>query len=297
MSSQILLADDDPFARRTQTDLLGKWGYNVTAIADGQEAWVMLERMSQPCIALLNFRLPQMDGLEVCRRLRERTGSKLHLILMGNAANRDEVLRATETFADDFIIKPMQPQEVRIRLKLGQRVLESLESVNRQAARDLLTGALNQDAVLRELVNELDRGRRQKTPVSVLLASIDNFDRVQKTYGPSAGNTMLTEAVSRLSEGLRPYDSVGCFSDGQYLIVLPGCDLAPAEKQALRLCRSVSGTPFEISKAPVFATCTIGVAGAMGTTEISAEKLIERAQAALTAARTSGGNRVQLAGA
>jgi two-component system chemotaxis response regulator CheY len=295
--TQILLADDDPFARRTNTDLLSKWGYNVTAIAEGHEAWVTLERATQPMIALLNSRLPQMDGLEICRRLHERTTQKkLHLILMGNAATRDEVLRATETFADDCIIKPFQPQELRIRLKLGQRILESQESVNKQAARDLLTGALNQDAVMRELENELDRGRRQRTPVSVLLASLDNFERVQKTYGPGAANSLLSEAVARLGDGLRPYDSVGCHGEGQYIVVLPGCDVGPAEKQAQRLVNAVSGKPFEVSKAPVFATCTIGVAGSVGGEEISATELVRRAGAALEKARAIGGNRVQLAG-
>lgn len=294
---RIVLADDDPFSRRTNTELLSKWGYEVVSTAEGQEAWVMLERMSQPCIAMLNFRLPQMDGLEICRRLRERsTNSRLHLILIGNTATRDDVLRATESFADDCIMKPFQPQELRIRLRLGQRFLESIESCSRQAARDLLTGALNKDAILQELDSELDRGRRQKTPVSVLLASLDNFDRVGKMYGQPAANQMVVEAVGRLSEGLRPYDSVGCFSEGQYVVVLPGCDLPPAEKQAMRLCKAVSGKPFEVAKAPVFATCTIGVAGTTGGEEISAPDLIRRAGVALDKARMVGGNRVQLAG-
>jgi two-component system cell cycle response regulator len=107
---------------------------------------------------------------------------------------------------------------------------------------------------------------------------------------------MLSEAVARLSDGLRPYDSVGCFSEGQYVIVLPGCEVGPAEKQAQRLCKAVSGKPFEISKAPVFATCTIGLAGTAGVDEVSANELIRRASAALDKARASGGNRVQLAG-
>jgi two-component system, cell cycle response regulator len=296
--NRVILADDDPLARRTNTDLLTKWGYDVAAFAEGHETWLNLERQGEPCMALLNFRLPQMDGLEICRRLRERgSGVKHHMVLMGNAATREDVLRAAETVADDFIIKPCHPQELRIRLRLGQRILQSLESVDKQAARDLLTGALNQDAVVRELENELDRGRRQKTPVSVLLASLDNYERIQKTYGATAANSMLSEAVARLSDGLRPYDAVGCFGDAQYLIVLPGCDVTPAEKQASRLCKHIAGRPFEVAKAPVFGTCTIGVAGATGQTELSAEELIGRALTALQMARTQGGNRVQLAGA
>ncbi|MGI8907429.1 MAG: GGDEF domain-containing protein [Candidatus Sumerlaeaceae bacterium] len=293
----IVLADDDPLARRTQTELLTKWGFDVAAFAEGNEAWITLERQTSPCIALLNFRLPQLDGLEICRRLRERAVNvKQHLILMGNAATREDVLRAVETVADDFVIKPCQPQELRIRLRLGRRLLESRESVDTQAARDLLTGALNRDAIMRELGNELDRGRRQQTPVSILLASIDNFDRVQRTYGPVAANSMLKEAVARLSDGLRPYDSVGCYGEGQYLLVMPGCDVAPAEKQALRLVKQVSGKPFEVAKAPVFGTCTIGVAGTPGGTDVPAAELVGRANNALVAARTLGGNRVQLAG-
>jgi two-component system cell cycle response regulator len=296
--NSILLADDDPFARRTLSELMAKWGYNVTMYSEGNDAWMMLEQQPSPCIALLNFRLPQMDGVEICRRLRERGPNvKHHLIIMGPVATRDQVLQAAEAMADDFVMKPVQPQELRIRLRLGQRLLESKESVDKNAARDLLTGALNQDAILRELENELDRGRRQKTPVSVLLASLDNFDRVQKTYGATAGNTMLSQAVARLSDGLRPYDSVGCYGEAQYLLVLPGCEIAPAEKQAQRLCHHVSGKPFEVAKAPVFGTCTIGVAGATGQVETSASDLVAKAANALHAARTMGGNRVQLAGA
>src|SRR5687767_9919021 len=117
--SRVVIGDDDPFARRTASDLLQKWGYDVVAVGDGREAYLTIERESGPVLALLNFRLPQMDGVEVCRRLRERKSAKQHLILVGNAATRDEVMKSTEAMADDFIIKPFNPQELRIRVGLG----------------------------------------------------------------------------------------------------------------------------------------------------------------------------------
>lgn len=291
---RIILGDDDPFSRRTLVELASKWGYDVVAASEGPEVWSLLENQDAACIALLSARLPQVSGLDVFRRLQERpAGKKVHRIAIATQVTRDEVWRALDTCADDYVMKPVTPQELRVRLRLAERILNLQESAEKQAARDMLTGAYTRNAALEVLEHELERGRRQRSPVTVLLIGIDHYERMLKNYGAGVRKTLLPVAAERLQHGLRSYDVISYYDEGEFLIVLPGCDTAPAQTQAQRLCKVLADQPVEVSHAPVFLTCSIGIAGADGTREEHADFLLSRAQQMLDRARSEGGNAVR----
>lgn len=291
-SIRCVLAEDDPFQRRILTDLLIKWGYEVVLANDGVQAWMNLERQQEPCIALLSNRLPQMEGVEVCRRLRERQANQRpYVILLGTQLTRGEVLQAVETVADDYVMKPVDPPELRVRMNLAHRLLDLQKAMEKHGARDLLTGALTRETVKKELEEELDRGRRQNTPVTVILCVIDDFARLVKAQGPTAGNAATIEAARRISLAMRNYDSLGVVGPGEFLIILPGCDNEAAHKQARRLQKALSADGVVTHRGMISLSTSVGVATADGSEHLGVAEMIEKAARTLVARRLESGVR------
>jgi phosphoserine phosphatase RsbU/P len=122
---RVLVADDDPVSRLYLTGLLGKWAYHVMAAEDGTRAFELLGSDDGPPLALLDWEMPGMDGVEVCRRLRNRIrGRPLYLVLLTGRSSPQDVVLGLEAGADDFLTKPFDSAELRSRLRVGERVLE-----------------------------------------------------------------------------------------------------------------------------------------------------------------------------
>ncbi len=122
----VLVADDDPVFQKLLAGLLKSWGHNVTIARDGEEAWSRLQSNDGPRLAVIDWVMPVVDGLEVCRRIRSAPKSHyVYVLLM--TAKKDSLLAVMEAGADDYVTKPFDPQELRLRLRAGCRVLESEE--------------------------------------------------------------------------------------------------------------------------------------------------------------------------
>jgi two-component sensor histidine kinase len=121
---KVLVADDDPVVRTLLTANLSKWDYQVTACGDGLHAWLALQADDAPPLAILDWVMPSMDGVEVCRRVRSRGRRPYtYIILLTVKGRRDEVLQGLEAGADDYIVKPFDPNELRVRIRGAQRIL------------------------------------------------------------------------------------------------------------------------------------------------------------------------------
>lgn len=123
-----LIADDDPMHRRLLEVTLRGWGYQVLLAADGREAWELFVKNEQPLLALLDWSMPEMDGLELCQRFRAVTDHQgrprlVHAVLVTSRGERADVLRGLESGADDYLIKPVDRQELYARLQVGARLL------------------------------------------------------------------------------------------------------------------------------------------------------------------------------
>ena len=121
----VLIAEDDPVSRRLLEATLTKWGYGVVTCSDGAEAWRTLQREGTPPLVILDWMMPGMDGVEVCRKVRERPHDPLVYIILLTAKGRSEdVVAGLEAGADDYIVKPFDREELHARVRAGTRVLD-----------------------------------------------------------------------------------------------------------------------------------------------------------------------------
>jgi sigma-B regulation protein RsbU (phosphoserine phosphatase) len=147
----VLIADDDRMAREILSRTLTRMGFSVTAVADGAEAWQHLEGVTVPELAILDWMMPRMDGPEVLRRVRrERPLANLYLILLTSLESRSDVIAGLDAGADDYIVKPFDPDELRARVQVGVRVLTLQERLSDRVAE--LQAALSKVKQLRGLL-------------------------------------------------------------------------------------------------------------------------------------------------
>ena len=244
---QILIAEDDVITRRTLEALLVKWGYAVIVVRDGVEAWKILQGDAAPRLVILDWMMPGLDGIQICRQVRQRAAAPyVYILLLTAKGNQEDVINGLEAGADDYLTKPFHALELKARLRSGRRILElqqqliaAREAFRLQATHDLLTGLWNHGAILDILQRELDRARRESNPLGVVMADLDHFKQVNDTYGHLAGDAVLREVAKRLSASVRPYDSVARYGGEEFLIVAPNCDPGSGLNLAQRLRSSL----------------------------------------------------------
>ena len=253
----------------------------------------MLEQEESPKLVILDWMMPHMDGVEVCRAIRKRAAERyVYIILLTANGQQEEINEGLEAGADDYITKPFDLQELKARLRVGKRILELHEQLVSQASHDSLTSLLNRSAILEVLQKELIRSARAGTPVAVIMTDLDHFKNVNDTYGHLAGDAVLREAARRMSASLRAYDSVGRYGGEEFLIVAPGCSAAEGAELAERLRKCVCGGPIDASGDTIFATMSFGVAATCDVKEVN--QLLRVADEALYAAKKAGRNRVEV---
>jgi DNA-binding response OmpR family regulator len=122
---RILLAEDDPTTLRVLETTLSKWGYQVVPTRDGAEALRVLEGTESPRLALLDWIMPLVDGLEVCRKVRTvPTTLPPYLILLTGKGSKEDIVSGFDAGADDYLVKPFNREELRARLRVGVRMVE-----------------------------------------------------------------------------------------------------------------------------------------------------------------------------
>ena len=269
----------------------------MEAAADGARAWEILQGDNAPPLAILDWMMPELDGIDVCRLVRERPGNERpYLILLTARGTKEDIVAGLEAGADDYLGKPFDPEELRARLEAGrrfaelyERLLSTQKELERQARTDLLTGILNRGAVVDRLIQELNRAGRENRPCSIAIADIDHFKRVNDTHGHAAGDRVLKTVVERMCRGLRPYDLLGRYGGEEFLLVLPGVGLPEASRVFQRVRSTVSAAPIDLDGGSITITISVGVVIAAGE---SADALLVMADEALYQAKNRGRDRV-----
>ncbi len=297
---KILIAEDEVISRRLLHGILVKWGYEVIETTDGDAAWQMLQSDDSPRLAILDWAMPAMDGIDVCRKLRQRLDSPYTYILLLTAkSGKDDLIEGMEAGADDYLIKPLDIQELKVRLRAGRRILDlqtallsSQETLRIQASHDALTNLLNRATILERLRQQIARSTREHSAFSVIMADLDHFKQVNDMYGHLAGDAVLREAARRMRMIVGAYDDVGRYGGEEFLIVLPGCDAANAGKLAERIREALSGQAMNTSEGIIPLTLSLGVASSTNGEETDALALVGTADAALYRAKRDGRDRV-----
>ena len=290
---KVLIADDDRVSARLLETNLDRSGYAVTVVANGAEAWHILKSEDRPQIAILDWMMPVMDGLEVCRRVRATGGPYVYILLLTGNTARDAVVTGMDAGADDYIRKPFDPNELNARLRSGKRIVALEERLRRQATQDALTGVLTRGALMDRLAVEMERAFRERHQLSIAMVDIDHFKKINDTYGHSVGDTVLCEAARRMSSVLRLYDSIGRYGGEEFVAILPRCGEECASAIAERIRESISLKPIHAASQGIVLTVSIGIAEA--SRSASTDAVIHAADNALFRAKQAGRDRVESA--
>jgi sigma-B regulation protein RsbU (phosphoserine phosphatase) len=137
---RILIAEDDRISRRLLERKLASWGYEVVSCINGAEAWQALHRDDAPRLAILNWMMPGMDGVEVCREIRKQNHPGYTYIILLTARDRKrDIVEGIEAGADDYVTKPFNPHELKVRIRAGRRILDMQgELMQREKLRGVL---------------------------------------------------------------------------------------------------------------------------------------------------------------
>ena len=292
----ILLVEDSVVDRHQISGYLQEWGLEFQAVDHGNKAWELLQKPEAPGLVLLDWMLPGLDGIQLCRKIRTlgSEGTYFYTVMLTAKDRKQDLLTAMAAGADDYLAKPVAPQELRARVMVGKRILELQQSLRFAATHDSLTRLLNRAEILAGLKRELARSQREGQAVAIILADVDHFKQVNDTLGHAAGDEVLEVVSRRLKSHLRPYDLVGRYGGEEFLIVLPACDLAPATQRAEQLRQSISGNSILTMFGSVPITLSMGVTVANAKLDLTVQQLLQQADEALYYAKETGRNCVQV---
>lgn len=300
---RILIAEDDPSFRRLMKEMLAAWGYNVVVAENGNAALQILQAEDPPRLALLDWMMPGLAGVEVCRKVREKKEEPYTYIILLTAQQSDEdLVIGMEAGADDYITKPFKHNELRLRLRAGRRIIElqnellaARDTFRTKASHDSLTGLWNHAEILEILTHELSRAEREEKCVAVIMADIDFFKKINDTHGHLAGDVVLRSTAGKMHSLMRSYDFIGRYGGEEFLVILPECSLEYAAAFAERLRLAVSSDSIDTSEGMIPVTLSFGVAASGKDRMQDAHFLVNAADKALYRAKENGRNRVEVA--
>jgi diguanylate cyclase (GGDEF)-like protein len=302
-ANRILIAEDDPVSRRMLEVFLQKWGYQVVTAIDGLDAVRILESVEAPALAILDWMMPGLEGPQVCQRVRAHPDRPyVYILLLTARSQRDDLLRGLESGADDYLTKPFDAQELRARLRVGQRILDlqtgliaAREESSFLAAHDELTGLANRRVVLDEIAKEHSRHLRDRGNFAIVLIDLDHFKSINDTRGHPTGDAVLREVSRRMTSCVRPYDTVGRYGGEEFIVVARSCERSGAIALAERILNSLRSEPIETDQGPLSVTASCGIATSSAAKPLSPQELIHLADEALYRAKNLGRDRSELA--
>ncbi|TCJ16436.1 diguanylate cyclase [Rubrobacter taiwanensis] len=307
---RVLIAEDDGVSRLILEKALRKSGHECLAARDGAEAWELYRREDVDVI-ISDWMMPEMDGLELCRRVREHESSRdgyTYFVFLTALGEKEHLLEGIRSGADDYLTKPLDREELQVRLiaasrvtSLHRRLSEQKEQLRRlnlqlfaQARRDPLT-QLGNRLQLREDIEALrGKNRRYGHTFAAVMCDIDHFKPYNDLYGHLRGDEVLRAIAATIAENCRREDLIYRYGGEEFLIILPEQDLESAVLVAGRLRGAVErlGIPHRANEPPGVVTISAGVAALEADAEREIEDLLREADAALYRAKEAGRNRI-----
>ncbi len=292
---KVLIADDDPVSLLYLRAAVEDWGYQVSTATDGKAAWNILQQSDAPMLAILDWMMPGMDGIDICSNLRKiQRDHYTYLIMLTARSEVEFIVEAINAGADDFISKPFNLEELQVRMRAGTRIVELQHELRLKATRDALTGIYNRGAIIDILEKEMARHQRDHNPLAIIFADLDHFKQVNDVYGHLAGDAVLCAVTQRTATVLRPYDSFGRYGGEELLLTLPACSAQKAAEVAERIRKKIHATPIDTSFGAIVSSVSIGVTILAPGEHIAMDALLQRADEALYRAKNNGRNRVEI---
>jgi len=293
----ILVVDDAPENVMLLGLILKDQGKVTTALSGREAIDIALEK--QPDLILLDIQMPDLDGYDVIRVLKDDERTKhVPVIFVTGLSDESDEEKGLELGAIDYITKPYKPAVVLARVRNHLRLREyalRLEHLNEQlellATTDPLTSAHNRRYFMTKLQDEMERVCRYNRPSSILMLDIDHFKKINDTYGHDVGDMVLIEMVKVLDNKIRHLDTVARLGGEEFAILLPETNEAAAKLSAVRLLDAVRDITVNVGGEEVKFTVSIGCAE-FDCSSNGVENILKSADLALYEAKHSGRNRV-----
>jgi len=296
----ILVVDDDEVIRIMMQQLLTNSNFSVEVANDGVQAITMVSE-SAPDLIILDVAMPQMDGFEVCRQLRADESSRdIPIIFLSAKSELEDRVHGFEMGADDFVPKPFSYDELLARIKVSLRKVERLErerkkadSLEKASRIDELTGVYNRryyDLTARE---ELQKSRRSKKPLSLIVFDIDRMARINEEYGFQQGTRTISHFASILKEFFSEDSFVARYDGAQFVAVVQACDIRKAESLADEVRKAAESRSVDAYPSGYF-SITVSAGIAEWNLSEKPDSLLKRAEGALYRAKKTGKNKIAL---
>jgi diguanylate cyclase (GGDEF)-like protein len=289
-SMTIMIVDDTKeninVLRRTLTTV----GCRISVALNGKMALDLIPKL-KPDLVLLDVMMPDMDGYEVCRRLKENPDlQNIPVIFITAKGDIEDVVEGFEAGAVDFIMKPFRQEEVLARVRTHLTLSAALKKLIQDSETDPLTGLFNRRTFMKRIENEAARFKRSKKPFSILFGDIDFFKKINDTFGHSAGDAVLVSISKLMDTEKREIDQIARWGGEEFLILLPETGLNGAVLLGNKIREKISAQSIMHEGKEIKVTMSFGASIYNGETPI--DKTIDLADQRLYLAKESGRNKV-----
>ena len=302
---RILVIEDSPTQAQLLELILKDEGYSVDVAFNGRDGIDKFEMLRSDLI-ILDVVLPDLDGFTVCRRLKKKMKQYIPILMLTSRNKVEDRVDGLELGADDYMVKPLEPQEFLARIKVLLRIKklqddlqgmlekerESLAILKRVALVDHLTEVYNRHYFSEVLSAEFEKARRYRNPLACIMVDVDHFKRFNNLHGHDVGDWVLKETAALLKKHLRHADILARYGGDEFVVLQPMTEESAAVNTANRLCLAVSNKVWESDVGNLDITISMGVA-ALDDPSLchSGMELIKRADEALFRAKELGRNR------
>jgi two-component system chemotaxis response regulator CheY len=304
---RILIAEDDNASRLILEAAIGRLGHEFVSAQDGFAAWKIFQQTSVDAI-ISDRSMPMMDGVELCRRIRAAPGAGYpYFIFLTSFNDKARIMDALNAGADDYLGKPLDPDELAARLVVATRITDlyrqlaaqqaELELLNSKLFAQSRIDPLTQLGSRRKLAEDLElvtaRVERYGERYCAVMCDVDHFKRFNDTYGHLAGDEVLRSVARTLANECRGGDQVYRYGGEEFLLVLPSQSLEGGHRSAERLRAAIEALNIPHAASPSQkVTVSMGVALICASDGKTTAQWVEEADAALYRAKESGRNRV-----
>ena len=288
----VLIVDDEEIVRETLMNFMDVLGYQSVAVATGEEAVVEMRKTAYDLV-LTDLFLPGMDGIDVVREIKAINANAVVVVMTAHGSIQAAIDSIREG-AYDFISKPFDIETIRLRMSNAleyRNLYDQTQEYKKRATIDGLTGLWNYSHFQELLYREIERSRRYKYPVSLVMIDLDNFKRYNDTFGHVSGNVVLIQVAEIFKSFIRKADTVSRYGGEEFVIILPHTERQRAYKLCDRLRKTIEKEAFEGEESMPGGRITISSGVATFPDDAStAEELVDHADKALYEAKRAGRN-------
>jgi diguanylate cyclase (GGDEF)-like protein len=290
----VMIIEDHPDQRELLEIVLQKEGYRVVTAANGVEA---LDKLAKEPVRVIlsDVMMPKMDGFELMRKIRGNPEYKnVYIILITARIQERDRVQGLDLGADDYITKPFSFSELLARVRVGARVVQYQQHLEHQALIDSLTSLFNRRAFERKMEEEFERAMRYHHALSLIILDVDDFKKINDTYGHHWGDQVLKKIAEHLRTKTRRSDYPSRYGGEEFVLILPETDVENALRVDSKVRSEIKTTTFDSKGRAFSVTVSTGLSSTCNKEYSNWQQMLEDADQALYLAKNRGKDRVEV---